>query len=114
LTDNQVKAIEAFAAVLKESKMIQMLVCFWILQGMRLVKKDNKCWQGVITALQAVCVGGYLSSELEGELASIIGLGAIGGGSIVGAIQCGEEAGVFGQIDPWLPAKQFFWPLMGE
>ncbi len=87
--EQQTEILKAFAAVLKESKMLQMILCFFILQAMRKASK-RECWQGIMTMLQTVCVGGYLSSELEGELASTIGLGTIAGGSIAAAIACSE------------------------
>jgi hypothetical protein len=94
-----IKALSAsFATIVKESKMIQMLLCVFLLQGARLYKMDNKCWQGVMTMLQSVCIGGFLMSENEGLGESIFGGAIVSAGGITAGLQCAEEAG-------WYPGK---------
>lgn len=94
-----IKALSAsFATIVKESKMIQMLLCVFLLQGARLYKMDNKCWQGIMTMLQSVCIGGFLMSENEGLGESIFGGAIVGAGGISAGLQCAEEAG-------WFPGK---------
>jgi len=91
--EQQVELAKALGDTIKGSKMFQMLICVFLLQGLRLAKKDNKCWQGLMTLLQSICIGGYLSSEMEGELASLLGIGSLAGGSIIGGLECAEGAG---------------------
>jgi len=92
--EQRLEAIKAITEMIKGSKMFQMVIAFFMLQLARMLKRENKCWQGIITTLQSICIGGYLSSEMEGELASLLGIGVGAGGTIIGAIACAETVEV--------------------